>query len=258
MMRAVLWKEWREHRWRGVLGALVMATLSASLVRAQIVTTAEAVVILFGPLGLLMAIFLAMGSVATEREDGTWDFLAARPIRRGDLLRAKWLLGAIQLLAMLLLAGIAAHAAAASRGQFDLEPPPPQVAEQLHVLMPAGNSPLWLWSVVFSTSVSLLGWYTALFLVLTRARNELHAGLGGLLLTLAVLAWLLQYFAARTLPGVTGTLVWGSVMLNPLGGMVTILDSLGVRTAAIVTTLLVWVVLPLCLVGRLDITRRTR
>ena len=121
---ALLWKEWREQRWRFVLSLLVLVVLSASLVRAQLVALPEAVLIVFGLVGLLLAIFLALGGIATEREDNTWPFLRARPVRAAELLQVKWFFGAASLVTSFVAAGLAAHAAAASRNLFDLPPPP--------------------------------------------------------------------------------------------------------------------------------------
>lgn len=261
MNAALLWKEWREQRWRCLLGTLVMATISASLVRAQIVMLPEAVVLVFGPLGLMLAIFLAMGSVATERDDETWDFLIARPIDRARILRLKWLVGAVYLVAALLIAGVAAHAAAASRGLFSIAPVPPDLAEQFPSLVPPGNSAGWMWTLVLLSAVSMLAWYTVLFFLLTRARNELHAGLGGVLLTLACLAWLLQYPMSRTLTyssdAVTPHVLWTCALFNPLSPIAFLFEPAMYRLLTVLIALLVWTLGPLWLIGRLE-RRRSR
>ena len=229
MIAALLWKEWREQRWRCVLGTLVLTTISASLVRAQLVTTPEAVLITFGPLGLLLAIFLAMGSVATERADRTWTFLTAQPIRRAHVLRIKWLVGAIYLLVAFLIAGAAAHAAALSRGVFDIEPLPAHLWDiQFTVPIATADSAGWLWGLVALSMVAMLAWYTVLFFILTRARDELHAGLGGVLLTLACLAWLLQYWMSHGDRSWLGDgwhwTLWISSLLNPLSPIAFLLE----------------------------------
>lgn len=254
--RAVLWKEWREQRWRGVLGAVVMGLLAASLVRAQVVPAAESLLLLFGPLGLLLAIFLAMGNVATEKADGTWAFLTAQPAARSTLLRAKWLVGAAQLIAILLLAALAAYLAALSRGLFNLPPPPDYV-------VPAGgnigffagsHSAAWLWRVALAAAISMLAWYSGLFFILTRARNELHAGLGGLLLSLAVIIWAAQYPL-----GEEHALTWQGVnafhatsIFNPLAPLLSLAGSTNMHVLACGLALAAWVALPLWLVRRFD------
>lgn len=260
--RALLWKEWREQRWRGVLSVLVLTTLSASLVRAQLVSLPEAVLLLFGPVGLLLAIFLAMGSVATERQDGTWDFLRAQPAGPASILRTKWLVGAVQLAVAFLIAGLAAHLAAWSRGLYDL-PPPPGVAGGPGWGLGLGNSAEALWRFVMTALVSMLAWYTVLFFILTRARNELHAGLGGLLLTIVALAWLLQYVFARTLReeynAVLTTVFWGGSVLNPLSPLPFLLgESWPATLLAPGLALLLWLIATLWLVGWLERAGRLR
>jgi hypothetical protein len=255
VIRALLWKEWREQRWRFVLGTLVLTTLAASLVRAQLATMPESVVLVFGPIGLLLAIFLAMGSVATERADGTWPFLRARPVGAASVLRIKWLVGAANLAAAFLIAGAAAYVAGWSRGLFDLPAPPADLGTPFTVVLPWGNSAAWLWTLVLLSLVSMLAWYTVLFLILTRARDELHAGLGGLLLTIACLAWLLQYPESKQPGGwdpAIQQVLWISSLLNPLSPLVFVFDPLRYRLLAAGVALLLWIAGPLWLVGRLE------
>ncbi len=257
MNAALLWKEWREQRWRCLLGTLVLTAISASLVRAQIVTLPESSVMIFGPLGLMLAVFLAMGSVATERADGTWDFLRAQPIGPARILRLKWLVGAGQLVAALLIAGGAAHLAAWSRGLFELTPPPEWARPNASPIGLLGTSAASLWMLVLSSTVAMLAWYTVLFFVLTRARNELHAGLGGVLLTIACVAWMLQYPSSLVdSTGFVGIeakhILWMSSLLNPLSPLVFITERALPHGLAFATALVLWIAGPLLLVGRLE------
>ena len=57
-----------------------------------------------------------------------------------------------------------------------------------------------------------------LFLVLSRARNEFTAAIGGVLLTIAVHVWLLQFVAGYPLIG---------VVLNPVIGMAAVVAPQG-------------------------------
>lgn len=253
MRTALLWKEWREQRWRCVLGTLVLAVIAASLVRAQLIPLPEALVIVFGPLGLLLAVFLAMGSVATEREDGTWDFLRARPVGVVTLLRAKWVIGALNLVVAFVVAGTAVYWAAHSRRLF--ASPLPETDTEPRLLASVGQTVQSLWLLVSVSLVAMLAWYTVLFFILTRARNELHAGLGGLLLTLAALAWMLQYPASRAVwfsEPAARTVLWVSALLNPLSPAVYILENPTWQTVAVAVALVLWVAVPLWLVGRLE------
>ena len=258
MNAALLWKEWREQRWRCVLGTLVLTAISASLVRAQIVTLPEALVLVFGPLGLMLAVFMAMGSVATERADETWDFLRAQPIGPARILRLKWLVGAAYLVVAFLVAGGAAHLAAWSRGLFDLAPPPewvwPYTSSPLVLLGTSAGS---LWMLVLSSMTAMLALYTVLFFVLTRARDELHAGLGGVLLTIACLAWILQYRYSISADGVVAgiplkNILWTSSLLNPLSPLVFSGEPALPRCLAFASALVLWVAGPLLVVGWLE------
>ncbi len=193
---ALLWKEWREQRWRIALGALVLTTLSGSLVRAQLLPLREALIPIFSGLALLLTSFFAMGSVATERQDRTWHYLLARPIARPTILRVKWLVGAGGLLGCLLLAALAAHLAAGSRGIFDFQPmSQPQYTQSgaLHSQPLSTGSAAYLWWTLTRAAFAMLGWYTVLFFILARARDELHAGLGGLIISVGALCWLAQH-----------------------------------------------------------------
>ncbi len=251
MIRALLWKEWREQRWRCLLGVVVMATLAGSLMRAQIVPAAESVILVFGPIGLLLTVFMAMGNVAAERDAGTWRFLLAQPVARANLLRAKWLVGAAFVASMYLIGGAAAHVAAESRGIFDL-PQVPNVGAKTMETIVGGNSAAWLWNVVASAGVSMLAWYTALFFVLTRARNELHAGLGGLLLSIALLVWALQYLGSQAseLGSNVRGLFWYMSMLNPAAPLLAIAEPAVVRLAVFEIAIGVWIIFPVWVIGR--------
>ncbi len=257
---AMMWKEWREQRWRYGVGTLLLAGLSFSVIRAQVVPLIDALLLIYAIVGLGTCVFYATGSVATERADGTWDFLVARPIELGSLLRSKWLVGAAALLAGLLLATVAAHVAAESRNLFRLPAPPaaPRGLSAPLVQMWESRSAGGLWSAAGAASVALLAWYTTLFLLLTRARNELHAGLGGLLLTIAALAWLVQFTFAHD-PEINATwrcVLWQSCMLNPLAAGVFAFDRPAAFALAVALALLLWIATPVWVMGRIRLDGR--
>jgi hypothetical protein len=260
-IRSMAWKEWREQRWRLGLGALTLSVISASLVRAQLVTTSEALVIVFGPLGLILSIFMAVGPLPPEKAEGTWHFLTAKPMRHGELMIAKWATGAIGLMTALALAGVAAYFAALSRGAFSLTPVPEYWAGKREAIIFQPDSIGLLVRVVISAASSFLSFYTLLFIVLTRARNELHAGLAGILTTIVVIAWIGQYGAASgeafdPYP----MLKWAAYcfsLANPLCPLMLMLSSSsGNQAMAIVLVPLFWVGLPMTYWMRAD--RRSR
>jgi hypothetical protein len=196
IFRALLLKEWQEQRWRFFLGTTVLSGLLAGLLRAQIIPNGEAALLIYGPVGLVMTIFLAMGSVASERADRTWEFLTVQPVSRAQVLRAKWAMGLAQLAGMMAIATAAAMVAMASRG-FRRMPKEfvydnfgnvrnfSQLLTGAHPLQTIG-----IFALV--ATISLACWYTPLFFLLTRARQEFTAALGGIFLTIALLVWLIQ------------------------------------------------------------------
>lgn len=201
LRRALLWKEWREQRWRGVLSAIVLMTLAGGLIRAQILSLPEASVLVFVPASILLAVFLSMGTVATEREDNTWDFLVAQPVSRKMLLRAKWQVSAAILLGSFLLATLTALLAAISRGLFILAAPPGVLIDESGFASYSDAAFRLLWGIGACLAASL-AFHAVLVALLARARTELHAGIGGILLTVVAVAWMLQHASGSTpLPG---------------------------------------------------------
>lgn len=268
---ALAHKEWLEQRWRFALGSLVLSALLAGMLRAQIIPSNEAAVLIYWPVGVLLAIFMAMGSVATERADRTWEFLIAQPVSRADVLLAKWRAGLWQLLAIIAIATIAGALALWSRGsrvlpmQLDGYSPPTNTVNQVLGWSPAEHgiwwrvfnalaavqvtAPiLWLGIVGFVSAVSLACWYTPLFFILSRARNEFAAGLGGILLAIVAHVWLLQF--AATAFG-SQWLFWPS-LANPLAPLALIWSpqSAVFLPALMAIHVLVWLVLPCVIVRR--------
>ena len=75
------------------------------------------------------------------------------------------------------------------------------------------------------TTISLACWYTPLFFLLTRARHEFTAALGGIFLTIALLVWLIELPAGIS-KGYTATIsfyqavLFCTGLLNPLSPLV--------------------------------------
>ncbi len=224
MRWAMLGKEWREQRWRFFLSTVVMTGLLAGLMRAQIISHGEAALLIYWPVGCLMVVFLAMGSVAVERAERTWEFLIAQPISRADVLATKWAVGAAQLVGMYVIATIAGLLAIWSRQPATLiktddtlrtwlegvgkTPLRDAFAEALSTVSPMA----WVAWIALVAVCSMLCLYTLIFFVLTRARNEFTAGLGGVFAMIVVHLWLLQIF-----PLLRGEWLWlPSAAANPL------------------------------------------
>ncbi|HXI84226.1 MAG TPA: hypothetical protein VNL17_09065 [Verrucomicrobiae bacterium] len=260
IFRALLRKEWQEQRWRFFLGATVLSGLLAGLLRAQIIPNGEAALLIYGPVGLVMTIFLAMGSVASERADHTWEFLTVQPVSRARLLGTKWAMGLALLAGIIAIATTAGMVAMASRGfrrlpEFEYE----EIRYRsnfFHLL--TGAHPIQTIGVfALVATISLACWYTPLFFLLTRAKHEFTAALGGIFLTIALLVWLIQLSAGAS-TDFAGTVSFYhaalscSGLLNPLSPAVL---GFSENFAPFLPVLLLaqvglWIVLPVWLVGR--------
>lgn len=264
--RALMWKEWREQRWRFLLGTMVVTGLMAGLMRAQVISVREAALFVCWPVGIVMTIFLAMGPVASERADRTWEFLVAQPVKRSDVLLAKWLVGLLQLTAMMFIATAAGMLALWSRTRhylpFQLGFEPSDMSEGwVHSLgvLHAYHPVLWLGCYGLVATMTLLSCFTPMFFILTRARNEFTAALGGILLVIVAHAWAFQVFVGgfqQPVLLVTGSLSpLSPLLLHPLTLQAWWPDT-GARTAASIAMafwpihLLVWMVVPVRLVKR--------
>ena len=272
--RALWRKEWHEHRWRFLLGTLVLSLMLAGLLRAQLIPYREATLLIYWPVGMVMTVLLAMGFVAAEKADRTWAFLVAQPVSRAAILRAKWALGLLQLVGMLAIATACGVLAMWSRGFYEYHvlwaDDPRRISDSFSkwLIVRLGDHPgVWVAQVGLVSIVALSCWYTALFLVLARARNEFEAGLAGLLLTILLHLWLLvaivllnvhrsdlAYQDWRAIP------ILAAGHLNPLSLLLMPFNPNSPRgwPLCLPLNLLVWVCLPIWLVGRVagEATRR--
>ena len=117
MLKAMLWKEWRETRWKWLAFALAfhiplgIAGLALALresVRFDLYAMSDAIaaqtlevalVFQSGFLitaGLFLLAFFAVGSVGSELDNRSIFFLFERPVRRWQLLLFKYVVGAVQ------------------------------------------------------------------------------------------------------------------------------------------------------------------
>ena len=261
MMRAVMAKDWLEHRWRFALSTVVLSGLLAGLLRAQIIPYREAALLIYWPVGVMVVIFLAMGGVSAERGEGAWGFLVAQPIRRASLLRGKWAFGAMQIVGIIAIATLLGALAMWSRG-----------FEQWHLLNDdswSGETETW-WNTIIPpvtrtdavtyhpivwllrtsamTGVTLLCLYTPLMLLSSRYKSEAIAGLFGLLWMILIHIWLVVILTI----GVALLDPQGDdyfFPINPLSPLLfAFIDEGGSRWIMIAAAyLLTWVVLPLCL-----------
>ncbi len=251
--RALLAKEWHEQRWRFFLGLFVLTILNAALLRAQVIPYSEAVLAVYWPVGVMIVIFLAIGPVAGEQENRTWDFLLARPISRADVLTVKWAAGLLQLLGIMAGATAAGVIAMLSREfparVIPLDPSfaaPETIASGWTLMGWVSTHPVaWLCVVALAATVGLASLYTPLFLILTRGRNEFAAALGAILLSIVVHLWLGHFVLSWPMRLVA----WA----NPLSPLVAVLY-LGNPQWLVVTVplhIVTWIALPIWLIRRL-------
>ena len=227
---------------------LIATTLAALtvwfIVRADAFNLTQTLLAALVPIGLLAAPGLAVTMLAFDREGGTWRFVSALPIGRPEMLRIKWGIGAIQLLMVFAVSGAVASLAAASRGMLDTVAIPEYVRYAIGRLYPEGDLLLWLWSVVLSTAVSFLGWYTVLFYVLTRARHFTEAVIGAVLLSAAMFVWLVHGLGMFAGAEELRTIVSVSAFAHPLSPLLTLAEPVYERAGAIGISVVVWTALP--------------
>ena len=143
-VRNLLWKEWREQRWKLMLGSTILAGLAGIGLWVQIVPSDEVIrlSVLVGM--LLWPIFVAMGLVAYERGEGSLHSLLALPVPGELVLVVKLVVGAVACVVPL---GAAAAVVAVLAGGRDVP-----VAEVLANYAGAAvvALSLMLWTVCFS------------------------------------------------------------------------------------------------------------
>jgi hypothetical protein len=93
MLKSILWKEWREQRWKLAFGTVLLVFVTGSLAAARLTSDREIYVVIgiFG--GMILALYSAMGTFAPEHTNGTTGFLAARPVNPRTVFLVKWFFG---------------------------------------------------------------------------------------------------------------------------------------------------------------------
>jgi len=112
---SLLWKEWREQRWKLGYGCGTLGAFTAIGLRARLLPDLG-IVFLSGALGAgIMSALVAMGLVAAERDEGSLECLLALPVRPAVVLITKLAVGAAACLAPLAVAAAVACLMAGGR-----------------------------------------------------------------------------------------------------------------------------------------------
>jgi len=106
MLRALLWKEWQEQRWRVALATVWLLGMTAIGLKPRILPDLAILIVIWVPTALVLPVFLGMGLFASERKAETLPFLMVQPVGRGPLLAAKAIVGLLAYAAPLLIGGI--------------------------------------------------------------------------------------------------------------------------------------------------------
>jgi len=184
-MPNLIWKEWREQRWKLGFGCVVLAATAYIGLHARMIAD-EAMLKWVCALGFLLPVLSATGLVPAERAEGTLESLLALPVTPWRILLSKTLMG------LLLCAGPMAAAAAVS------------------VMLAGGREMTSDDMIVFYVratlaTLALFIWTTALTIHLP---NETRAGLLGL----GVLMFWVMATAALAFPPIP----WPALAISPL------------------------------------------
>ncbi|NLX60559.1 MAG: ABC transporter permease subunit [Phycisphaerae bacterium] len=101
MWRQLIWKEWREQRWRLAFGCVLFGGFALIGLSTRMMPDADVIILalIFG--APLMALLASMAPLAGEREEGTLPMLLALPVAPWKILLVKTLMAAAVCLAPL-------------------------------------------------------------------------------------------------------------------------------------------------------------
>jgi len=89
MLKALLWKEWHEQRWRMALAGVWLMGVTAIGLKIRLVPDSVVLGLVGLPMAILLPVFAGMGLFAEERQAKTMAFLQVQPARRWQILVAK-------------------------------------------------------------------------------------------------------------------------------------------------------------------------
>lgn len=195
MIRALLWKEWREQRGTLALGCFVMVGFVSVGLQARVVQDIHVLQLAQWLGSLVLPIIVAMGLVAPERRAGTLTMLHRLPTPAWLSFVIKLLMGALLLTGILLLTAATATMLAGNREFTSGEP----------LLVLVGALP---------TALMLMIWTTVLGI---RLRSETLVGLCGLSLLLGCVLFETVLSSVFGVDYSTGPLGWFVSVLRYTG-----------------------------------------
>ena len=115
MLSKLIWKQWREQRWKLAFLTVVLMAFTTIGLRSRMVED-EVIVVLGALIGaMLIPVFVAMGLIAPDRADGSFATLMALPVRPIKVLAAITFSGVVQCVVPLAASGLVAWAIAGGR-----------------------------------------------------------------------------------------------------------------------------------------------
>jgi ABC-type transport system involved in multi-copper enzyme maturation permease subunit len=95
MIKALFWKEWCEQRWKLAYGCAVLMGFALIGLRSRL--TPDEFIVIFASAGgsILMALFVGMGLIAAERNEGSLEMLLALPVRPWKIFAVKMAMGTL-------------------------------------------------------------------------------------------------------------------------------------------------------------------
>lgn len=115
MLKALLWKEWHEQRWRVALATVWLLGMTAIGLKTRIMSDDNTLAAIWSTGVILLPTFLGMGLFATERKDKTLAYLLVQPVSRNQILIAKVTAGLLACVTPFLISGAAVCLAVGGR-----------------------------------------------------------------------------------------------------------------------------------------------
>ena len=173
---AILWKEWREHRWKLVFGCVMLMAYVAIGLRARLMPDLVTLVTALYGGAVALAVFTAMGVTATERSEGSFGVLLSRPFSPWKTLGVKTLVAIVVSATPLVAAALLAIVMAGGREA-------------------ASSEMLFHMAVTVTMNVSMLLWTVSLGIGRPSEAQVAMVGIGVIALGVVVLVFLAEAFA---------------------------------------------------------------